>query len=87
MGVLLGTPILFGGEKGIRTLGTVTGITGFQDQLHKPLGHLSKYRTLFSRRYDTILEFDCQLLISHSLHLAFYSYILTVKRKIDKFAL
>ena len=30
-----------GGESGIRTHGPNEGITGFQDQLLKPLGHLS----------------------------------------------
>ena len=32
-----------GGESGIRTHGPTEGITGFQDQLLKPLGHLSIY--------------------------------------------
>ena len=31
-----------GGKTGIRTLGGVT-LFGFQDQRHRPLGHLSKF--------------------------------------------
>ena len=38
----LGTsPRSFGGERGIRTPPAPCGVTGFQDQLLKPLGHLS----------------------------------------------
>ena len=36
-----------GGESGIRTHGPIAGITGFQDRLLKPLGHLSESTLLF----------------------------------------
>jgi hypothetical protein len=40
-----------GGEEGIRTLGTLAGIAGFQDRFLKPLGHLSTLaERLFARR-------------------------------------
>ena len=49
-------PTVDGGESGIRTHGTVSSITGFQDQLLKPLGHLSVFICRF-----VILTYGCSM--------------------------
>ena len=49
-----------GGEDGIRTHGPLARIAGFQDQFHKPLGHLSKAVTVKCEYYFSTKRRVCQ---------------------------
>ena len=52
-----------GGEGGIRTHGPIR-VTGFQDRLLKPLGHLSVARTPLSYHFFTLLSSDFLKIVS-----------------------
>lgn len=49
-----------GGEDGIRTHGPLTRIAGFQDQFHKPLGHLSSVAAAKCEYYSSMENRACQ---------------------------